>query len=145
MRQWAMNNAIWLIMTAPQWFFATVMNPFAEGYASAVPAFGAYFLAIGVVLGLYSARPKLLLFLIPLALSVALIAAAGYMRGEFRDMVILEPGMMGFVCVQALLAVFLAYKVDGARAAAAAFAVFSVAHSLFATEIATMSFMDAWA
>ncbi len=140
-----MNNAIWLIMAAPQWFFATVTNPFAQGYASAVPAFGAYFLVVGVVLGLYYARAKLLLFLIPLGLSIALIAAAGYMRGEFRDMVILEPGMLGFVCVQALLAVYLAYKVEEARPAAAAFAVFSVAHSLFATEIATMSFLDAWA
>ncbi|MEZ5809914.1 MAG: hypothetical protein R3D45_00740 [Rhizobiaceae bacterium] len=140
-----MNNAIWLITAVPQWFVATVTTPFAQGFVSAVPAFGVYFLAIGIVLGLFSRRLGLLTFLIPLGLSVALIAAAGYMRGRIYDTTFLEPGMLAFVCVQALLAVYLAYRVEGGRLPGTALAGFSVAHALFVSDIATMSLTNNWA
>lgn len=140
-----MNNAIWLMTVVPQWFFATVTEPFAQGFVSAVPAFGAYLLAIGVVLGLYSRRLGLLAFLIPLGISVALIAAAGYMRGRIYDTTLLEPGMLAFVCAQALLAVYLAYRTEGGRLPGAALAGFSVAHALFVSDIATMSLTNNWA
>lgn len=139
-----MDNAIWLISMAPQWFFATVMDPLREGYASAVPAIGAYALALGVILGLVFWRRQLLYFLVPLALSIGVIVTAGFMRGDFRDETIIGPGLIGFVSIQALLAVYLAYKAEGARLAGTAFAVFSVSHTLFVAKIATMSLTNNW-
>ena len=121
------------------------MNPLADGYVSLIPALGVGFLAAGILLSLFVWRRQLLLFLIPLALSVGLIAAAGYMRGEFRDQTFIEPGMLGFVCVQALLAVLFAYNAGRAWLPGTALAVFSVSHALFVTKIATMSLTNAWA
>lgn len=144
MPKWVMDNAIWLITMAPQWFFSSVMNPLHEGFASAVPAAGAYFLAIGVLLSLFFWRKQLLLFLIPLVISVGVIAGAGYMRGAFRELTVIEPSLIAFVCIQALLAVYLAFKAEGARLPGTALAVFSVSHALFVSKIATMSLTNNW-
>lgn len=137
-----MDYAIWLLSSVPQTFFATMMAPLKQGYVSAVPAVGAYCLGIGVLLGLVSRRSQLLLFLIPLGFSLAMIAIAGFFYGRFDPGSLIDPGMLAFVCVQALLAVYLATRVDGARMAAAALAVFSVAHAVFVSDIAAKAFTD---
>jgi hypothetical protein len=53
--------AIWLFLALFQWYFAAVFMPFSEGVLTAVPAFGAMCLVIGIALGI-KARARALWF-----------------------------------------------------------------------------------
>ncbi|MCP5088199.1 MAG: hypothetical protein GY952_15510 [Rhodobacteraceae bacterium] len=128
----------------PQWFFTSLMNPLQGGYTSLVPAAGALCFAAGVLLSLLYWRRQLLLFLIPLTLSLAVVAGSGYMRGEYDNLAIIEPGMLAFVATQALLAVMFAYKAKAAWLPGIALAAFSVSHAMYAAKIATMALTDTW-
>ncbi len=139
-----MHNVTWLMTMVPQWFFTSLMNPLQGGFTSIVPAVGAACFVLGALLSLFYWRRQLLLFLVPLALSLAVIAAAGYMRGEYDNLTIIEPGMVAFVVTQALLAVMFAYKSKAAWLPAIALAAFSVSHAMYAAKIATMALTDTW-
>lgn len=139
-----MHNVTWLMTMVPQWFFTSLMNPLQGGFTSMVPAVGAACFVLGALLSLFYWRRQLLLFLVPLALSLAVIAAAGYMRGEFDNLAIIEPGMVAFVVMQALLAVMFACKAKTAWLPGIALAAFSVSHAMYAAKIATMALTDTW-
>jgi hypothetical protein len=140
-----MNNAAWLSLALPEWYFSTILAPLGAGPLSAIPAFGTACLGIGVVLGFAAGERSLFLFLIPAAITELFVAIAGAMRGLAPyDSHILTVALSLFVGLQIILAIYLVFAMKGARLAATALALFSVTYAMFATFIAGMSITNDW-
>jgi hypothetical protein len=138
-----MGNALWLFQALPEWYFSAVVHPLSAGLLSAVPALGTVLLAVGLALGLVARKSRLLLFLIPFALSQFFVAAAGVLRGQLPGTSSTLPQLL-FITVQIVLVGYLIYCVAGARGAAVALAAFSLSYAFFASFIAAMSFSNVW-
>jgi hypothetical protein len=140
-----MNNAAWLTLALPQWYFSAILDPLGAGPLSAIPAFGTVCLGIGVVLGFAAGGRSLLLFLIPAAITELFVAIAGVMRGLAPyDSHILSVVLCLFVGLQVILAVYLIFALKGARLAGTALALFSITYAIFGAFIAGMSFTNDW-
>ena len=131
------------MVALPSWYFETILNPLAVGPLTAIPAFGAMCLGIGVILALIGRERRLLLFLVPLAISEILVALAGALRGDVPESAG-GPILLVFVIAQSLFSIYLVYRMKGARWAASALALFSLTYALFAAFIAAMAFTDSW-
>jgi hypothetical protein len=138
-----MNNAVWLLLAVPHWYFSTIGHPLSAGPLSAIAAVGSICFVIGVILGFIRREPQLLLFLIPFVLSELFVAIAGALRGQLKDVSSHFPEIL-FIVVQIILVAYLIYHVSRARLAAVALAVFSVTFALFATLVAAMALSDTW-
>lgn len=138
-----MNNAIWLLLATPGWYFSTILAPLSAGLFTAIPALGVLCLLAGVVLSVIRRRKGTLLFLIPFAASQAFVGLAGAMRGQFRTD---ESGfvLLAFVTGQLVLAVYLVWRLKGARVPAVLLALFSLSYALFAAFVAGMALTDNW-
>src|SRR5690349_10056557 len=136
-----MASALGLLVLLPFWFLLSIAAPF--GLLSLVPAVGLVSLGVGVVLGLRHPRRELLLFFIPFAVSEALVGVAGAMSGQVRVgfadpalVNLVNGGQFIFGAVQLAIAGCLIYLAKGARFAATALAIFSVAYAAFAIFVA---------
>jgi len=138
-----MGNAIWLFLALPQWYFSAIFRPFAEGLFTAIPSLGIVCLAIGIILGVIGRKPSLLIFLFLPAMSQALVAAAGLMRGTLRYEAY-EPILWAFLLLQVTVAGYLVYRLKNARPAAAALGIFTISYAFFAWFVAAMAFGDTW-
>lgn len=137
-----MGNLIWLSCALPSWFVGAAMRPFSGGVLTLVPAIGLLALLIGAAMGVIRRKPRLLLFLWPVAFSQLFVAAAGLFRGQLVHGVDLVVG--AFMVAQLLAAGYLIWRLNGARIEAAILSVFVACYGLFAGFIATMSFSDSW-
>jgi hypothetical protein len=138
-----MGNAIWLFFALPTWYFSTVLGPFAGGPLTAIPAFGALCLVIGVVVAYLTRQSSVWVMVVSPIASQGLVVVAGFLRGQLPDgqtNVVTYP----FIAAQVVLIGFLVYRMKSARIAASLLAVFCITYALFATVVATMSFNDAW-
>jgi len=136
-----MGDAIWLTMALPTWFFQTIRQPFGAGLLTMIPAAGIVCLVIGVLIGAIRRQPKLFAFMTSVFASQALVAVAGFWRGQLN-----EPGIVlnAFMLLQLLLVIYLIYRLEGARLAALFLGAFSMAYAFEAWFISTMSFRDIW-
>lgn len=141
-----MGNAFWLFLTVPIWYFSTTTSPFNAGPLSAIPALGILSLVIGIVTGAVKRETRLLIFLLPLAASQILVAAAGFLRGALRH----DPNglllwIIGtFIFLEIAGAAYAVWRLKDARSPAAAIAFFSSSYALFSAFVATMAFTDDW-
>ena len=138
-----MGNALWLILALPEWFFPSVLMPFAAGPLTLIPALGTVCLAIGIGLGVMKHKPALWLFLIPALFCEALVGIAGLFRGELRGSAS-EWALVAFLIFQLALCGYLVWRVRGARTAAVPLALFSLTYAMYAAFIASMAFSDSW-
>ncbi len=136
-----MHSASWLFLSLPVWFFQTLAHPFSAGALSFVPFIGCLCLFAGVMLGILKRDARLTLFLISPALSEALAAIAGLMRGKLADPSIL---LVLFLGLQGLGMGYLVFRLRDVRLPAILLAVFGFAFALEAAFIAAMSFSDTW-
>lgn len=138
-----MGNAIWVFFTLPLWYFPQVLYPFGAGWLSIIPAVGVVCFAVGLILGAIRGSPRLIGFLVPVLAAQALVATAGYLRGqvmaETADQIV-----TAFLGGQLILVVVLIAWARGARPAATALALFSLSYAWFAGVVATMAFTDRW-
>lgn len=141
-----MGNAFWLFTVVPAWYCVTIASPFGAGLLSAIPAFGILSLAIGIVGGVAKREMRLTMFVLPIAASEILVAAAGFLRGTFRyDPNYLVTWIVGaFVLFQIAGAAYVVWRLDGARWSAGALAIFTSSYALFAGFVAVMAFTDDW-
>lgn len=138
-----MNNALWLLASLPEWYFSTLLAPLSAGPLSLVPALGALSLIAGIGLGISVRRRDLWLFGIPFLLTEALVAFAGFYRGQV-DEAISKPVLLIFLALILLISVSLVWRMQGARLPALLLAIFSVTYGLFGAFVAAMSFSDNW-
>jgi hypothetical protein len=138
-----MNNAVWLILALPEWYFSALMVPFSLGMLSLAPSIGALALAVGVILGFVKRTRRLLFFAVPLLLSELLVGVAGALRGNV-DASQANIVLLLFLAAQVMGAGYLVYKLRGVWPAAIALAIFSVSYAFFAAFVAGMSFTDSW-
>jgi hypothetical protein len=138
-----MNNAFWLILALPEWYFATLLAPLSASYLSLVPAVGVVSFVVGTGIGIYRRNRGLWLFLIPFVLCEALVAFAGFNRGEIREAVS-TPILLSFLALVVAISVWMIWRFKNARLPAVLLSVFTVTYALFATFIASMAFSDSW-
>lgn len=138
-----MGNAIWLLLVLPEWYFSSVTMPLVAGPLSAIPAFGTICLVVGLVSGLIKRERRLALVIVPFAASELLVAIAGFWRGEVADG-IGQSVLIVFMVLQVAFALYLIYRMEDARLAGIALALFSVTYALFAAFVSAMSFGDVW-
>ena len=136
-----MGNAIWLLLAVPKWYFATLASPFGASYFSAIPAFGALSLFVGLGLAFVFRSYKLLYFFLPFLFSEALLVFAGIFRGHVQDP---NPINIPFLVAQFGILVYLVFRLKGARLPAVLLAIFSFTYALWAAFVAAMSFTDIW-
>jgi hypothetical protein len=133
-----LNNAIWLFGALPKWFFPCILSPFSAGLLTAIPAGGVICLGIGSIVGVVKRQWRLLIFLLPTALSQIYVAVAGWFRGKPKG----GASLLVFLVLQLVFIVYLVYRSKGARPAAIALALFCIAYALFAAFIAGMAFAN---
>lgn len=134
-----MNDAVRLFAALPEWFLISLQWPFLFWPLTAFPILGTICLVIGLTLGIVRRKTRLLLFLIPVALSQILVTTAGIAG---------EPGFWGldgliyivFFVLQIVLSVYLIFRVQDAVPAAVASALFSVIYALTAIFIAQTAY-----
>jgi hypothetical protein len=141
-----MGNAIWLFWDVPFEYFSTIVSPFSTDLLTIVPVLGILSLAIGVVAGIAKREKRLLLFLLLPAASQILLVAAGFARGAFKHNP--SPGppwiIWASILLQFLAAAYLVWRLKGARAPAAAIAVFTSSYAFMAALVASMALADDW-
>jgi hypothetical protein len=141
-----MGNAIWLFWMVPVDYFWTIASPFREGAFTMIPALGVLSLAVGLVMGIAKREKRLLLFLLLFAASQILLVAAGFARGAFKHNP--SPGapwiIWTFLVLQVAGAAYLVWRLKGARAPAAAMAVFTSSYAHDAAFVASMALADDW-
>lgn len=141
-----MGNAIWLFWDVPFEYFSTIVSPFSADLLTIVPVLGVLSLAIGVVAGIAKRERRLLIFLLPPAASQILLVVAGFNRGAFRH----DPSHLAywiiwtFILFQIAGAAYLVWRLTGAKAPAAAMAVFTSSYAFFAAFVASMALADDW-
>jgi len=136
-----MNDAIWLLLAVPEWYAESIADPLGAGPLTLIPACGLVCLAAGIVLAVRQRSRASLLFLIPLLLSEAFVAAAGALRGQVSSPTFI---LLAFLGVQFVLSAGLAVRLSGARAAGLLLGFFSLSYALFAAFVAAMAFTDSW-
>jgi len=135
------GDAVWLLLALPPWFFANLGDPTGAGLLTAVPAAGALSLFIGFLLAVRRPSRRLLAFLLPFGGSEALVAAAGFGRGDVPDPTAI---LLAFLGVQLALSIGLVIFARGSLRAALALAIFSIGYAAFAAFVAAMAFPDRW-
>lgn len=139
-----MGNATWLFWALPDWFFSSILSPLQAGPLSLIPSAGTICLAIGLALAIFGHRqPRLLGFFIPILLTQAFVALAGFMRGQLATDSATAV-IYAFFAVQLVLAGLLIYRATSARMAAAFLALFALSYAWFAGFIAGMAFTNQW-
>lgn len=138
-----MDGAIRLSLSLPEWYFSTILTPFAAGPLTAIPALGTASLVVGIILSLLTRDRRLLLFLIPAGLSQLLVAIAGAFERQLSDPW-LGPLLLMFLAAQLLMSLYLIYKLEEVRRAASALSVFSFTYALFSAFVAAMAFSGDW-
>jgi hypothetical protein len=139
-----LGNATWLFTALPDWFFSSILSPSQAGPLSLIPSAGIVCLVVGLALTIPArGRSRLLAVLIPVLLTQAFVALAGFMRGQLAT----GPAttvIYAFFAVQLILAGILVYRAGGGRIAASFLALFSLSYAWFAGFIAGMSFTNQW-
>jgi hypothetical protein len=134
------QNAVGLFKALPYWFF---QFPGSVDPITAVMYIGQISLVAGIFLMIWHRRWELLVFLIPVAICQALVAIAGFLRGQLSGE-ITSPIQSAVLLLQLLIIGYLVYRSRGMRLAATFLGLFCVAYSLFAVFVAGMSFRDTW-
>jgi hypothetical protein len=138
-----MNNALWLSISLPTWFFTCLFAPLSAGALTAVPALGAVCLFAGLMRAIILRETHVWPFLFSPLASQLFVAAAGFLRGGLKG----TPGDIvgyAFLALQLALIGWLIYRLKGARLSASLFGIFGATYALFAAFIAKMSFNDTW-
>ncbi len=140
-----MGNAIWLFIVLPQWYFGAALSPFKYGVLTAVPAAGVVSLTLGVGLAVYRRALKSFWFILPVLLSEAFVAFAGFMRGSFAPS---SSGagvlMLAFLFLQLIFVGYMIFKFRGMRLSSTLLGLFVISYALFAIFVAGMSLTDTW-
>ena len=141
-----MGNAIWLFWDVPFEYFYAIVSPFSADLLTIMPVLGVLSLAVGVVAGIAKREKRLLIFLLLPAASQILLVVAGFARGAFKN----NPGqgapwiIWAFVLLQIAGAATIVWRLKGARAPAAALAIFTSTYGFFAAFVASMALADDW-
>lgn len=134
-----MEKAAELFVLLPKWFYLSLLHPFWFGPLSSFPALSMICLVAGLVLGIIRRQARLLLFLIPIAMSQALVTAIGLV-GESGFWGVDQVIYWCFLVLQIALSVWLAYHAGTAQPAALALAVFSIIYAFMATFVAATAY-----
>lgn len=138
-----MNNAIWLMLALPLWYFFAILAPTSAGFLTAIPALGAVCLIVGTAWGIARRDRRLLLFVIPAMLSEIMVAVAGVNRGRLTS-ASASPILLAFLAIEVLICLALIALLRGNRGPAVALAIFGCSFALFAAFVASMAFTDQW-
>lgn len=138
-----MGNALWLFFAVPDWYFSSFANPLSAGPLSLIPALGTFCLLVGITIGVVQRRSRLLLWLIPFALSQALVTIAGALRGQVGGPAA-NTALLIFIATQFLVGTYLVYSLKGVRVPAVALAIFSITYAMHAAFVAGMALSDQW-
>lgn len=137
-----MGDAIWLFYALPAWYFEAVLNPFAAGILTLIPAAGGLCLLLGIVIGIRRKKPCLFWFLSSLIVSQAFTALSGFYRGHFSDNIFWP--ILAFAILQ-LLAIALSMRASiTALVPALLITVFCISYALYAWFVTAMSLTDTW-
>ncbi len=138
-----MSDAVRLFLGLPQWYSFNLLDPFAVGPLSIIPFVGIICLALGVAWGAWKRQRFLWRFGFPFLASQALVAVAGFLRGDLESskaVFVLAPFMLVILGWSA----FLVYKARGARIPALLLAVFTLSYASYASFVSWMAFTDSW-
>lgn len=138
-----MNNALWLLLALPVWYFSAAAVAFQERWLTLIPAAGALCLMIGVIGGILMRRSRLLYFATPLVFSELIVGFSGFFRGKFKESEA-NTILVSFLVFEFIILIFLVYRMKGYRLPAFSLAIFSLTYAVFAALIASMSFSDKW-
>lgn len=125
----------------PYSYFSVLGNPFAAGFLSIIPAFGAVCLFFGVIIGLVQKNMLLFAFVILPLLSQGLVTVSFSMIGEGPESAF---WIWLFLGSQLLASIYLVYRLRSTIIAALLLAVFSLSYAYFAAFLSSMAFSDTW-
>jgi hypothetical protein len=134
-----MGDAVWHFFQLPLWYISTILDPFAVGWLTAIPAIGMLCLAAGVTWGLVKEEPSLLVFLLLPAVSQLLVVVAGFLPRSLQGSAG-DPILWAFLLLEVAVAGFLVWRLKWARGPAAALAAFALSYAFFACFVAGMDF-----
>ena len=138
-----MNNALWLLLVVPQWYFQSARAFIGEpDPLTSVPCLGAGALAAGLLLGIFRRDGTLFWALVPFLLTELLVAVAGFFRGGLPQGV--GPLLLAFLFLVALVAGWTFYRARHSRLAASLLGLFGISYALFGAFVAGMAFSDNW-
>jgi hypothetical protein len=134
-----MEKAIELFILLPGWFVLSLFKPFSMGPLSGFPALGTICFVAGLVFAIVKEQPRLFLFLIPVALSQALVTAMGLV-GESGFWGVDETIHWCFLALQVALSAWLVYHARHVMLAALGLAAFSMIYAVMASFVAATAY-----
>jgi len=137
-----MENALWLIIKVPVWFFSAIAGPYEDIVLSSIPIIGTACLMLGIGIGAWKRKVTFLSFVAPFAASEVFLAVAGLLRGKIHNDV--EVIVWSFLAITTLIIGFIVWKSKGDRLISIPLVIFSLCYAYFAAFVSGMAFTDVW-